>query len=331
MWGRFGLSVLAAVCLAAFSDSALCMTTGEGCDSLLVMFWNVENFYDYTDEGSNSGEREFSSSGSRHWTKGRFYAKCNAFAKSVLWTADRYGRLPDVIGLAEIENSGVLKAILGATALKKCGYSFVHSDSADPRGSDVALFYRKPLFRVRGSRAVAVRTPEGVPLRTRDILHVCLERNDGRVFHFAVNHHPSKFGGSRSSGFSRKCAMDALSVLCDSLIALDDGNIVLMGDFNESATSDAFDVLGDRMTNLAFPLAEKGEGTIRYQGRWDLIDIFFVRKGLESVSEMNILRIPFLMVQDRAHPGEKPLRTYSGPGYQGGVSDHCPIVLLQFY
>lgn len=331
MWGRFGVSVLAAVCLAAFSDRAVCMTAAGESDSLLVMFWNVENFYDYTDDGNNSGEREFSSSGTRHWTKGRFYAKCNAFAKSVLWTADRYGRLPDVIGLAEIENSGVLKAILGATSLKKCGYSFVHFDSADRRGSDVALLYRKSFFRVCGSRAIAVRTPEGVPLRTRDILYVCLKREDGEIFHFAVNHHPSKFGGSRSSWFSRKCAMDALSGLCDSLMATGDVNIVLMGDFNESADSDSFDILGDRMTNLAFPLAEKGEGTIRYQGRWDLIDIFFVPKGMESVSEMNILRIPFLMVQDRAHPGEKPLRTYSGPLYQGGVSDHCPIVMLQFY
>ena len=45
---------------------------------------------------------------------------------------------------------------------------------------------------------------------------------------------------------------------------------------------------------------------------------------------MMIEYIPFLMTDDRAHPGVKPLRTYSGPKYIGGVSDHCPILLWIF-
>ena len=42
---------------------------------------------------------------------------------------------------------------------------------------------------------------------------------------------------------------------------------------------------------------------------------------------MDILSIPFLQVPDRAYGGTKPFRTYSGPRYIGGVSDHCPIWL----
>ena len=42
---------------------------------------------------------------------------------------------------------------------------------------------------------------------------------------------------------------------------------------------------------------------------------------------MKILQIPFLQVPDKGHAGTKPLRTYSGPRYTGGVSDHCPIWL----
>ena len=42
---------------------------------------------------------------------------------------------------------------------------------------------------------------------------------------------------------------------------------------------------------------------------------------------MHIVKIPFLMVRDRQMSGEKPLRTYLGPRYAGGVSDHCPVVL----
>ena len=42
---------------------------------------------------------------------------------------------------------------------------------------------------------------------------------------------------------------------------------------------------------------------------------------------MKIVQVPFLMTYDKKYPGVKPLRTYSGPRYVGGVSDHCPIVL----
>ena len=73
-------------------------------------------------------------------------------------------------------------------------------------------------------------------------------------------------------------------------------------------------------------LYDKGEGTIRFEGKWDLIDMFFVSESLFENSMTEILRIPFLMTRDRKHPGEKPLRTYSGPRYLGGVSDHCPVV-----
>ena len=45
-------------------------------------------------------------------------------------------------------------------------------------------------------------------------------------------------------------------------------------------------------------------------------------------SDMEVVRIPFLMTYDKRYPGEKPLRTYSGPRYIGGVSDHCPIVIV---
>ena len=80
-------------------------------DSLLVMFWNVENFFDWTDQGTGESDKEFSSYGDRHWTKSRFYSKCDAIAKSMMWVADRYGRMPDVIGLAEVENRGVGKVV----------------------------------------------------------------------------------------------------------------------------------------------------------------------------------------------------------------------------
>ena len=43
---------------------------------------------------------------------------------------------------------------------------------------------------------------------------------------------------------------------------------------------------------------------------------------------MRILRIPFLLTRDTAYTGEKPLRTYVGPRYTGGVSDHLPVLVV---
>ena len=58
-------------------------------DSLVVVFWNVENFFDYIDQGTGESDNEFSSYGERHWTKSRFYAKCDLIAKSIFWIGDR--------------------------------------------------------------------------------------------------------------------------------------------------------------------------------------------------------------------------------------------------
>ena len=60
----------------------------------LVMFWNLENLFDWRRDSLNGSESEaeFTSFGKKHWTKRRFTAKCNAIAKSIFWIKDRGGR-----------------------------------------------------------------------------------------------------------------------------------------------------------------------------------------------------------------------------------------------
>ena len=298
-------------------------------DGTLVMFWNLENFFDWTDQGTGESDREFSSMGDRRWTKKRFYAKCDAISKAMMWMADRYGRMPDVAGFAEVENRRVLKMLLESTLLRKYGYEIVHFDSGDRRGIDVALIYRTEFFDKLGE---SVRTPEyeGEKMNTRDILTVkLLRKSDGKIIDFIVNHHPSKFGGSKASERRRVAVMKSLSELCDSLLkSPENAEIVTMGDFNDNPDGEQFALLDGILVNKAGILHEEGEGTIRYEGRWDLIDMFMTSSDLAGRSEMYIERVPFLMMRERKHPGEKPFRTYSGPRYIGGVSDHCPVVLI---
>ena len=85
------------------------------------------------------------------------------------------------------------------------------------------------------------------------------------------------------------------------------------------------------MFNLALETAAKGLGTIKYSGKWEMIDMFFISPAVSyrnPGAEMTVWRIPFLMVRDNTHSGEKPFRTFTGPRYTGGVSDHCPITLM---
>ena len=84
---------------------------------------------------------------------------------------------------------------------------------------------------------------------------------------------------------------------------------------------------GDIVVALRYTAFERGEGTIRFNGRWELIDLFFAPRSINAKAE--ILRIPFLMEWDNVHAGYKPRRTYSGPRWCGGVSDHCPVALLR--
>ena len=290
----------------------------------LAMFWNLENFFDWTDQGTGESDAEFSSYGKRHWTRKRFYTKCDAVSKTIFHIGDLYGKLPDVIGFAEIENRGVLEKLCSSTLLRKCGYRIVHFDSSDRRGIDVALLYRTTCY---NHLSTSLRTPEtdGKKLQTRDMLHVSLkDLQTDEIYHYIVCHHPSKFGGEESSIPKRLAAMTALKEICDSL---GNRNLIVMGDFNDVPSAAQFDMLDDSLVNKSDSLHAAGRGTIRYEGKWDLIDMFLVSSNIEGHSVMDIPEVPFLMTRESRHAGEKPLRTYSGPRYLGGVSDHLPVVL----
>ena len=290
----------------------------------LAMFWNLENFFDWTDQGTGESDAEFSSYGKRHWTRKRFYTKCDAVSKTIFHIGDLYGKLPDVIGFAEIENRGVLEKLCSSTLLRKCGYRIVHFDSSDRRGIDVALLYRTTCY---NHLSTSLRAPEtdGKKLQTRDMLHISLkDLQTDEIYDYIVCHHPSKFGGEESSIPKRLAAMTALKEMCDSL---GNRNIIVMGDFNDVPSAAQFDMLDDSLVNKSDSLHAAGRGTIRYEGKWDLIDMFLVSSNIEGHSVMDIPEVPFLMTRESRHAGEKPLRTYSGPRYIGGVSDHLPVVL----
>ena len=306
-------------------------------DSLSVMCWNVENFFDWRNDSLTVSDAEFSSRGERHWTWKRFHAKANAFAKALFWVEAETGRLPDIVGLEEVENAFVLRQVLQKTALRKTDYKYVHFDSPDRRGIDVALLYRSSVLDLVDSKPCHLYEADTV-MATRDIL-LCVFRRKSVIpgltrnlpesppFAVFVNHHPSKYGGASESEPKRRIAVDRLRFLADSLTAEGIDRIIAGGDFNDTPDNPAFLRLEPALKPLHTALSRRGEGTIKYDGKWALIDHFYASPALlGSAPSMRILRIPFLLTRDTAHSGDKPLRTYTGPRPTGGVSDHLPIL-----
>ena len=335
---------------------ALLVPGPKACAQFDIVFWNLENFFDYFDDGGSSSDADFSSPGSRRWTKARFTKKCNMVGKTLLWIGENRcggGKAPAVVGVAEVENAFVLNRLVNSPVLRKMNYGYVHYNSPDRRGIDVALLYRRDMVKMLSSRPVHIYGDDGALMRTRDILyayiefrpesgasgiHECSEESAEEYsaekavrpsrIHILVNHHPSKFSGEKASMRGRELAMTALRDVCDSIMRLSNDLVVAMGDFNDTPDGAQFNLLEGRLTNLAEPLSKRGEGSIRFDGRWELIDHFLVGndEGLRPF-EMSVVQVPFLMTEDRTHTGFKPMRTYVGPRYAGGVSDHCPILL----
>ena len=265
----------------------------DGEPGFLLMFWNVENFFE---------------------SRPHFGDKCSGIAKTVFLAAEEYGAMPDIIGLAEVENGEAVRKLVNWTGLRKQNYSIVHFDSPDRRGIDCALLYRRSRFRLAFSKPCHLTDTLGRILPTRDILLVVLEplfQSDPIAI--LINHHPSKVG--KGSEGRRRIAMDRLYALRDSLLAEGISRIVAVGDFNDEVVP----------ATGVHPQYPKGAGTIKFQGKWEKIDGCPVLEGLEA--REHIFAPPHLSTRDTAHPGWKPLRSYSGPRYLGGLSDHYPIVL----
>ena len=309
----------------------------------VVMFWNVECLFDPFDDPLKNDD-EFTVGALRHWTWSRFEKKRDGIAQTILAVADEAGDLPALVGLAEVENRMVVSQLVRKTILEELGYGYIHRESPDERGIDVALLYRKDCF-----RPLAVDSLRIPGIVTRDILYVRMQQRfeipgqagndivgaDRESVHVFVVHFPSKRGGAKASDGRRAAAKGVLERAVDSLLRIDPASrILVMGDFNEASVTVAglaappFAALPAAQPTVVTASATTppaaAPGTIKYHGRWEQIDHFFVSPTMEG--HMQIFAPPFLLEDDPAYLGTKPRRTYVGPRYHGGLSDHLPII-----
>ena len=282
---------------------------------MAVLSWNVENFFDTYNDTATLDD-DFTPLGANHWNSKRYQAKRNNIAK-VVAAAD----FPDIVALVEVENDYVLKDLCQGTPLYKQGYRFVHFDSPDPRGIDCALLYRNGRIALIEARPIDVSIPEE-DFYTRDILLVHTLVDSVLPAYFLVCHLPSKRGGETAE--QRRIGIaDTLCFILDSLrTAHHEALVMAMGDFN--AAPDEINPAPPDFENLMLRLPHDA-GSYKYHGYWSFIDQVVLSDNFSPAAKVEVFQPDYLLTIDKKDHSRKPYRTYNGPAYQGGFSDHLPI------
>ena len=291
---------------------------------------NCENMFDYThDVGKH--DTEYLPEATRHWTKKRYWHKLNNIAQELLSCSSDNGGIPDLIALCEVENDSVMRDLTKRSLLRNAGYEYLMTSSPDERGIDVALMYSPYSFAPIRSYGIRVEPIEGMRA-TRDILYACGETVSGDTLHVFVVHQPSRFGGEKFSRPFRKVVADRVCASVDSIRALSpEAKVMIAGDFNDAADSPSLLQYNQHglMNITKDAVGDNGvKGTYRYQGEWESIDHILGSAYIYNKVDTAYVHAPlFLLEEDAGYGGYRPRRTYVGPRYQSGYSDHLPLMV----
>lgn len=307
-----------------------------------IMFYNVENLFHPSDD-SLKADDDFTPTGSYHWTYKKYFRKVSMIGKVILAAGE--GDPPWLVGLAEIENEQVLKDLCYNSPLRKMGYRYVHYDSPDRRGVDVAMLYRDSCIRILRSSKIPVVFPFDTFARNRDVLYAVVQFPSGDSLHLFVNHWTSRYGGYAATVPKRNYYATVVRRWVDSLMAEDRrAKILITGDFNDYATDESMtDYLRvreygprlprDTLYNLMLPLARQSlYGSHKHEDFWGCLDQFVVSDawltdstGVHQIGQAHVFDADFLLVDDEKYGGKKSYRTFLGPRYIGGFADHLPV------
>lgn len=315
-----------------------------------VGFYNLENLYDTLDDPLKNDE-EFLPSGVKGYTGNVYSEKLDRLAEVISKMGmEKTPDGPAILGVAEIENRKVLEALAKHPLLASRNYRISHHDSPDARGVDVGLLYNPKYFVPIASHAVNpdIKTNEGNLLKTRDILWVegyLL----GEKVHVFVSHWPSRRGGEEASSPLRQQAAAKCRMTIDSIMKREPGvKALVMGDLNDDPLSPSIkkvlkavgkpenvDSLAWNMYNPFEPFYKKGIGTLAWNDAWNLFDqVIFTPSWVNDRSgwffnSAEVFNRPFLTQKTGNFKGY-PLRTYVGNEYQGGYSDHFPVLVYLY-
>jgi hypothetical protein len=304
-----------------------------------IMFYNVENLFDIYNDTLKDDD-DFLPDGVMRWNFTRYNKKINSLYKTIVAAGE--WNPPAVVAFCEVENRKVLEDLVYGTFLEKYNYRIIHEESPDQRGIDVCLIYRKDCSEILEFRYWIPSEIRSEEFTSRSILYTKLLLSTDTL-HLIINHWPSRRGGVLAGEDMRIRIAEMIREKTDSIMEKSTAGekIIILGDFNCTPDDQVIKMLinpagnGDYLKNLSESLSGDGLGTYRYMGTWEMIDQVIVSKklldgtkGLYTGSEMlTIFKPDFLLRKDPKYPGYTPLSTYRGYRYQGGFSDHLPVLL----
>lgn len=308
-------------------------------DLQTIAFYNCENLFDILDD-KRTNDNEYTSNSIKKWTNPRYENKLRklSFAISHIGKQET-GKHPALVGLAEVENAKVVKDLINQDNLVGCNYNYVHYNSLDKRGIDVALIYDRTVFKVVHSETFSidlVNPVDGDLDLTRDILLVS-GLLDGEKIHVLVNHWSSRREGEKETEYKRMTSSGKLSAIIEDLKSEDaDAKIVIMGDFNDEPFNNSMRMLEQthQLHNTMKTVRSFSRGTTIHNRKWNLFDQIIISinffKSAENQFEFlkaDIFDADFLKTFRGRYKGA-PFRTYTGRKYTGGYSDHFPVYAI---
>ncbi len=337
MENRYFLIFICLICAIGNSFSQ------QNQEEFSILFYNVENLFD-TRDNPETDDDNYAPEGELRWTTRRLNEKLLNISKVILSASGWY--VPDIIVLAEIENREALEKLKSDTPLKSFPFKIIHKESPDHRGIDVSLMYNSERFYPLEYKFYPL-VDEGKVVNTREVLYVLGVLNGKDTLHIFGNHWPSRFSGFMETKSLRLASAALLRSKVDELFkTYSYPKIVIIGDFNDNPEDESIsEVLlagkveqpyeEEKLYNLFSGLNSNKRGTLKYQSQWFLFDQVIVSGSLlMGTSGINtkpgyakILEFPFLLEADRRFGGDKPFRTYFGFTYNGGFSDHLPVLL----
>lgn len=301
----------------------------------VIVFHNTENLF-YPIDDSLTMDDDFTYEGKKHWTFKRYNKKLNDLAKTYIAIDKNY--MPSLIGLCEVENDAVLNALTLSTPLRKVGYKYIHYYSKDIRGIDVALLYNPKRFKVEQHYVLPSISNKETD-RTRDVLYV-----KGVLGQIMINiyvvHAPSR----RENNAKKHLRQEIFSQIYNHIQGLyskGETNFLIMGDFNDNpwdnAIKQSLHLKDSTYSPQLIDLMQNNRnktGSYFFGGSYLSFDQFVVSNNLkdrivydDNFTLSHIFTPDFLVERDPYSRKNKPFSTYKGMNYQGGISDHYPIIL----
>ncbi|MBP6978237.1 MAG: endonuclease [Bacteroidales bacterium] len=330
-----------------------------------IVFYNLENLYDPFND-SLTNDDEFTPEGAKHWNYGRYITKIQYLAKNLLaiggWEPPEIIGVCEAEN-RNVLNKLIFDTPLSAYHYRIIHHESPDPRGVDV----ALLYRPDKITVLSDTAIPVVIVPDTVArtrdilyarllVMGKDTLHVFVNHWPSRFGGYMQTVEKRAL----TAAILRRFA-DSVQH-CDSL-----ANIVIMGDLNDDPQDESISrvlLAGDGkleagggkqpvqgnpdnggvtreppesdLVNLMTGNTLRGyAGTLKHGETWHTFDQFIVSRALAMgagnleipLTQMLIFRAPYLLVEDPNRFGSKLNRTYLGPRYLGGFSDHLPIFL----